>query len=182
MKAVQQLFGHRGPKQQSVGPLTNKTVQVGSFQVICEALLGSGGYADIYRVTDISSGHKYALKHLRLAGDVENIQEVQREAKTMAKLRGHPNILRLHAVAFAGPKGNETDGFFLVSCMWSFPALQGTFITDSGVSAENVLFLVTCGIGTITFCSKLAGSCKNSRHRKQCICCPAVGLLPWHAA
>lgn len=32
----------------------------------------------------------------------------------MAKLRGHPNILRLHAVAFAGPKGAESDGFFLL--------------------------------------------------------------------
>lgn len=32
----------------------------------------------------------------------------------MARLRGHPNILRLHAVAFAGPKGAETDGFFLL--------------------------------------------------------------------
>lgn len=52
------------------------------------------------------------LQHLRL--DQENIGEVQREAKTMAKLRGHPNILRLHAVAFAGPKGAETDGFFLL--------------------------------------------------------------------
>jgi AP2-associated kinase len=29
-------------------------------------------------------------------------------------LRGHPNILRLHAAAFAGPKGAETDGFLLV--------------------------------------------------------------------
>jgi AP2-associated kinase len=42
------------------------------------------------------------------------VQEVQREAKTMAKLRGHANVLRLHAVAFAGPKGAETDGFFLM--------------------------------------------------------------------
>jgi hypothetical protein len=32
----------------------------------------------------------------------------------MARLRGIPNILRLHAVAFAGPKGVETDGFFLL--------------------------------------------------------------------
>jgi AP2-associated kinase len=52
------------------------------------------------------------VQHLRL--DQENIGEVQREAKTMAKLRGHPNILRLHAVSFAGPKGAETDGFFLL--------------------------------------------------------------------
>lgn len=33
---------------------------------------------------------------------------------SQAKLRGHPNILRLHAVSFAGPKGGETDGFFLL--------------------------------------------------------------------
>lgn len=63
---------------------------------------------------DISSGGLYALKHLRLNGDQEIIAEVQREAKTQAKLKTHPNILRLHAVSFAGPKGGETDGFFLL--------------------------------------------------------------------
>lgn len=26
----------------------------------------------------------------------------------MARLAGHPNILRLHAVSFAGPRGAET--------------------------------------------------------------------------
>jgi hypothetical protein len=30
------------------------------------------------------------------------------------QLRGHPNILKLHAAAFAGAKGAETDGFLLV--------------------------------------------------------------------
>lgn len=30
------------------------------------------------------------------------------------QLRGHPNILRLHAAAFAGPKGAESDAFLLV--------------------------------------------------------------------
>jgi hypothetical protein len=44
--------------------------------------VGSGGYADIYRVTDISSGATYALKHLRLNGDPQLIVEVQHEAKT----------------------------------------------------------------------------------------------------
>jgi hypothetical protein len=62
-------------------------------------------------------------QHLRL--DRDNIGEVQREAKTMAKLRGHPNILRLHAVAFAGPKGSETDGFFLLDyCVSSSSAAR----------------------------------------------------------
>ena len=32
----------------------------------------------------------------------------------MMKLRNHPNVLRLHAVAFAGEKNAETDGFFLM--------------------------------------------------------------------
>ncbi|KAF6255608.1 serine/threonine protein kinase 7 [Scenedesmus sp. NREL 46B-D3] len=110
---MKKLFG-RGQKSAAHGPLCNKTVQVGKNTVLCEALLGSGGYADIYRVTDTADGATYALKHLRLAGDPQLIVEVQREAKTQARLKGHPNVLRLHAVAFAGPKGGETDGFFLL--------------------------------------------------------------------
>jgi hypothetical protein len=47
--------------------------------------VGSGGYADIYRVTDIASGATYALKHLRLNGDPQLIVEVQREAKTQVR-------------------------------------------------------------------------------------------------
>jgi hypothetical protein len=49
--------------------------------------VGNGGYADIYRVTDIASGATYALKHLRLNGDPQLIVEVQREAKTQVKRR-----------------------------------------------------------------------------------------------
>eukprot|EP00775_Hariotina_reticulata_P009414 gene9414-9578_t len=115
---MKRLFGgrnsHPSGKKETSGPLTNKTVQVGQYHVQCNQLLGSGGYADIYAVADISSGARFALKHLRLGGDSETIAEVQREAKAMAKLKGHPNILRLHAVAFAGPRGGETDGFFLL--------------------------------------------------------------------
>jgi hypothetical protein len=56
-------------------------------KVRVEAQVGQGGYSDIYRVAD-GSGRHYALKHLRLAGDQEHIAEVQREAKTMARVRG----------------------------------------------------------------------------------------------
>ncbi|KAI8462858.1 MAG: kinase-like domain-containing protein [Monoraphidium minutum] len=107
---MKQLFQHKSRRE---APLVGKQVQVGAMQVRVEALVGQGGYSDIYRVAD-AAGRLYALKHLRLNGDAEHIAEVQREAKTMAKLRGHPNILRLHAAAFAGPKGSETDGFLLV--------------------------------------------------------------------
>lgn len=111
---MKKLLAKVGQKKDGTGPLTNKIVQVGQFQLRVDALLGQGGYADIYRVRDAVTGQQFALKHLRLQGDLEHIEEVQREAKIMAKLRGHPNILRLHAVAFAGPKGGETDGFFLM--------------------------------------------------------------------
>jgi AP2-associated kinase len=89
-------------------------VQVGAHLVRVERHLSSGGYADVYRCTDGASGHPFALKHLRLDGDAGHIAGAQREAKAMARLRGHPCVLRLHAVAFAGPRGGETDGFFLL--------------------------------------------------------------------
>lgn len=100
---------HRPPP-----PLLGKTVQVGAHLVRVERHLSSGGYADVYRCTDSATGHPFALKHLRLDGDASHVAGAQREAKAMARLRGHPCVLRLHAVAFAGPRGAETDGFFLL--------------------------------------------------------------------
>lgn len=73
-----------------------------------------GGFASIYKSRDSTTGLYFALKHMRLNADSDAIREVQHEAKTMAKLKGHPNILRLYAVSFAGPTGQETDGFMLL--------------------------------------------------------------------
>lgn len=55
----------------------------------------------------------------------------------MAKLRGHPNILRLHAVAFAGPKGAESDGFFLLDyCVsWGGAAVVDERVWERAVCA-----------------------------------------------
>lgn len=105
---------HHACMQAAVGALQGKTVQVGQFHVRLDALLGRGGYADIYCGQEINSGQTYALKHLLLQGDAERVQDVQREARTMAKLRGHRNVLRLYSVSFAGPKEAPTDGFFLM--------------------------------------------------------------------
>ncbi|GLC50517.1 hypothetical protein PLESTB_000388400 [Pleodorina starrii] len=110
---MKKLFDKVGKKRET-NSLVGKVVLVGQFSVKVEALIGEGGFATIYRCVDIKSGHTFALKHLRLGADGEAIKEVQQEAKTMARLKGHPNILRLHAVAFAGPKGGETDGFMLL--------------------------------------------------------------------
>jgi AP2-associated kinase len=111
---MKKIFGGKASKSDGNGALVGKTVQVGQFHVKVETLLGQGGYAEIYQVKEVNTGQTYALKHLKLAGHPEHILEVQKEAKTMAKLKGHPNILRLHAASFAGPRNNETDGFFLL--------------------------------------------------------------------
>jgi hypothetical protein len=46
---MKRLFGgrnsHPSGKKETNGPLTNKTVQVGQYQVQCNQLLGTGGYA-----------------------------------------------------------------------------------------------------------------------------------------
>jgi serine/threonine protein kinase len=97
-----QGLGNKPSKESNA--LIGKSVQVGQYQLRVESLLGEGGFASIYRVRDVATGAPFALKHLRLQADADAIKEVQHEAKVMAKLRGHPNILRMHTVAFAGPK------------------------------------------------------------------------------
>ncbi len=37
-----------------------------------------------------------------------------RQVETMKKLRDHPNVLTLRAVAYAGPKGAEQEAFLLL--------------------------------------------------------------------
>jgi hypothetical protein len=66
----------------------------------------------------------------------------------MAKLRGHPNILRLHAVAFAGPKGAETDGFFLLDYCVSDEQLAGPLQHPVGVGSRPAMQdMIDCNRG-----------------------------------
>jgi AP2-associated kinase len=82
---------------------------------------------------------------------------VQREAKTMAKLRGHPNILRLHAVAFAGPKGAETDGFFLLDYCVSQQLVEGWQPTPG---ARGAVFVVAQPVlMSSSHCTICPGAC-----------------------
>jgi len=64
---MKKLFGRSAgaaaaAKKDGAGPLTNKTVQVGQHTVLVEHVLGLGGYGEIYRAVDISSGQRFALK------------------------------------------------------------------------------------------------------------------------
>jgi hypothetical protein len=72
-------------------------------------LLGRGGMASVYRVTDLRSGREMALKQLRLPAQAERRAAVaalfEREYHTLAQLR-HPHVIAVHdygVQAIAGP-------------------------------------------------------------------------------
>ncbi len=72
--------------------------RIGPFEVLGE--LGRGGMGAVFRVRHISTGAPYALK-LLLPGLVESesgsqgVARFQREIEALAKLDGHPSIVRL---------------------------------------------------------------------------------------
>lgn len=99
--------------------------QIGPYRVRIESVAGEGGYATIYKVRDLGTGVAYALKVVRLARNSESpslgsavaagvdlspsplltadlLESIRREVKIMQQLKGHPNILRLHASQLKG--------------------------------------------------------------------------------
>lgn len=59
------LFKVLGKKRDSGGELCGRILNVESFQVRVESLVGEGGFASIYRVIDLSRRSNLALKHFR---------------------------------------------------------------------------------------------------------------------
>lgn len=106
--------GEKMMKKKDGGGLVGKTIKVGNYTVKLESLIGEGGFACIYKAREVNTREVFALKHIRISPDGDSVQVVQREARTMSKLRGHPHILRLHAAAFLGPAGAETECFMLM--------------------------------------------------------------------
>jgi hypothetical protein len=87
---MKKLFGRKegaaaAAKKDGAGPLTNKTVQVGPHTVLVEHVLGLGGYGEIYRAVDISSGARFALK----VGQGPVCAALLRPAKAMQTLAEH---------------------------------------------------------------------------------------------
>lgn len=70
---------------------------LGKYRV--EALLGTGGFASVYRAYDTELEIPVALKVLKpqFAGDTQFERRFRREAATAARLR-HPNIVKIYAI------------------------------------------------------------------------------------
>lgn len=62
LKALKGLAGGR----ETSGALSGKQVVVGSRTVKVDKVLGEGGFATIYRCTDVDTGDVLAIKHFVL--------------------------------------------------------------------------------------------------------------------
>ena len=92
---------------------------LGKYRV--EELVGSGGFAWVYRGFDPELEIPVALKVLKpqFAGDPTFEERFRREASTAAKLR-HPNIVKIYAV------GRDGDAVYFAitlteNCTFTFP-------------------------------------------------------------
>ena len=71
--------------------------KLGSFEIL--AVLGAGGFGEVYRAKDLKLGREVALKVLRgeLSRDPERLRRFEREARAASALN-HPNIVTVHDV------------------------------------------------------------------------------------
>ncbi|GBG63769.1 hypothetical protein CBR_g39313 [Chara braunii] len=82
------------PKE--TGSLEGKIIEVGSLRVQVRDLIAQGGFSSVYLAKCVSTGRLYALKQM-VCQDQESEQLIKKEIQTMLVLKGHPNILTLHA-------------------------------------------------------------------------------------
>lgn len=66
--------------------------------------VGRGGFATVYRATDLQAGRLVAVKLLSLRADDGNLKHFDRERESLARLSTHPNVVTLHRT------GITTDG------------------------------------------------------------------------
>ncbi|CAI5942465.1 unnamed protein product [Closterium sp. NIES-65] len=104
------LEGHQSPGgNQTAGPLEGKAVEVGRVQVQVRSTIAQGGFAFVYLARCAHSGRAYALKHI-VCSDPDAMEQIQREVSILMALRGHPNIVTLHAHALLDSAGSAGLG------------------------------------------------------------------------
>lgn len=80
------------------GSLEGKCIDVGTLKLQVRSTIAKGGFSCVYLVKDVLSGKSYALKHI-ICTDTEMLDLVRKEVGVMELLKGHPNIVTLHAQA-----------------------------------------------------------------------------------
>jgi eukaryotic-like serine/threonine-protein kinase len=74
--------------------------------------LARGGMASVWCAEDVVLDRKVAIKLLaeQFVDDQEAVRRFQREARTAARLSGHPNIVTIFDVGQAAPAGDDAPG------------------------------------------------------------------------
>ena len=80
---------HEGPQ-----PDIRINALVGNYKIL--SLLGRGGLGEVYKARDMVLGRDVAIKFLRGASNETHRILFEREAKTIATLNKHPNIVGIH--------------------------------------------------------------------------------------
>ncbi|KAL8062117.1 hypothetical protein ABFS82_02G124500 [Erythranthe guttata] len=79
--------------------LEGRVIDIGNFKVQVRNAIAEGGFSCVYLARDAIHGSKqYALKHI-IYSDEESEELVKKEILVMKTLKGHPNVVTLHAHA-----------------------------------------------------------------------------------
>jgi serine/threonine protein kinase len=94
--------------------------QLGRFKLL--DILGSGGFATVFRAEDTQLGSLVAVKvlHPHLAANREFVNRFYAEARSAARLRGHAHIVTIYDVA------TTADGrpYLIMSLVQGMPLSQ----------------------------------------------------------
>ena len=79
-----------------------------------KSTIAQGGFSYVYLARCTSTSRQFALKHI-VCADKEALDVVRREVAVLVALRGHPNIISLHAHALLeSPGGVGRQEVFLL--------------------------------------------------------------------
>ncbi|XP_043693352.1 probable serine/threonine-protein kinase DDB_G0280111 [Telopea speciosissima] len=77
--------------------LEGRTIDIGNLKVHVRNAIAEGGFSCVYLAQDVVNLSKqYALKHI-ICNDEESLELVMKEISVMKLLKGHPNVVALHA-------------------------------------------------------------------------------------
>ncbi|XP_077215533.1 uncharacterized protein LOC143850115 [Tasmannia lanceolata] len=83
------------PKEQT--GMEGRTVDIGNLKVHVRNAIAEGGFSCVYLARDaVHASKQYALKHI-ICNDEETLDLVKKEISVMKMLKGHPNVVTLHA-------------------------------------------------------------------------------------
>lgn len=110
---LDETFASAGVKTGSVVILGPGIHKIGRYEILEE--IGRGGMGVVYKARHIDLGHIVALKIINAenAKNKELIERFKREARAVAKLSGHPNVVAIHDFAFYEENGSTVPYFVM---------------------------------------------------------------------